>query len=137
MSLKEIPKDIIDVETFGQILEMDDDEEERDFSRAIVEEFFSQAETTFAEMDAKVQVGDLVGLSSLGHFLKGSSATLGLIQIKDACEAIQNNGAGLDESGTKTIGNSEALKKIETKLSKMRTDYERVKDYFSKCYPGI
>ena len=54
MSLKEIPKDIIDVDTFEQILEMDDDEEEREFSRAIVEEFFTQAEDTFKEMDKKL-----------------------------------------------------------------------------------
>lgn len=37
--------------TFEQILEMDDDEEERDFSKGIVYGFFEQAETTFKKME--------------------------------------------------------------------------------------
>jgi len=32
-------------------------------------------------------------LSELGHFLKGSSATLGLTKVKDSCEKIQHYGA--------------------------------------------
>ena len=73
----------------------------------------------------------------MGHFLKGSSATLGLIKIKNACGAIQNLGGRLDEAGVRKIGADEALEKIQMNLSTMKTDYERVKDYFSKCYPGI
>ncbi len=46
--------DSIDQVTFDQILEMDDDEEEREFSRSIVYGFFEQAETTFKKMDAAV-----------------------------------------------------------------------------------
>jgi osomolarity two-component system phosphorelay intermediate protein YPD1 len=51
----EIPgaKDIIDPATFEQILEMDD-EEERDFSKSIVYDFFSQAESTFEKMDTNL-----------------------------------------------------------------------------------
>lgn len=44
----------IDVLTFEQILEMDDDEEEREFSRSIVFGFFEQAEQTFVKMDDAV-----------------------------------------------------------------------------------
>ena len=43
--------DRIDAATFEQILEMDDDED-RDFSRSIVFDFFSQAESTFEKMDS-------------------------------------------------------------------------------------
>lgn len=43
---------------------------------------------------------DLAKLSELGHFLKGSSATLGLTKVKDSCEKIQNIGAQKDETGT-------------------------------------
>lgn len=42
--------------TFEQILEMDDDEEERDFSKSIVFGFFEQAENTFKNMDASLCV---------------------------------------------------------------------------------
>jgi len=44
--------DTIDMNTFSQILEMDDSEDDRDFSHTIVFEFFDQAEETFERMDA-------------------------------------------------------------------------------------
>lgn len=52
----EVPgaKDKIDPATFEQILEMDDDEDERDFSKSIVYDFFSQADSTFEKMDSNL-----------------------------------------------------------------------------------
>lgn len=44
----------IDAATFEQILEMDDDEEEREFSKSIVYDFFQQAESTFQKMDTNL-----------------------------------------------------------------------------------
>ena len=44
-------EDQIDPATFEQILEMDDDEEEREFSNSIVFDFFQQADSTFDKMD--------------------------------------------------------------------------------------
>lgn len=54
--IMEVPgaKDRIDPATFEQILEMDDDEEERDFSKSIVYDFFQQAESTFTKMDTNL-----------------------------------------------------------------------------------
>jgi osomolarity two-component system, phosphorelay intermediate protein YPD1 len=46
--------DSIDALTFEQILEMDDDEEEREFSKSIVYDFFQQAENTFGKMDVSL-----------------------------------------------------------------------------------
>lgn len=90
----------VDSSTFEQILEMDDDEEEREFSKSIVYDFFQQAETTFEKMDSYLDKEDLAQLSALGHFLKGSSATLGLTKLKDSCEKIQHFGAKKDATGT-------------------------------------
>lgn len=45
-----LPADVIDMDTFGQLLEMDD-EDDRGFSQEIVWNFFEQANTTFGEMD--------------------------------------------------------------------------------------
>ena len=45
---------LIDMETFSQILELDEDEETHDFSRPMVWEYFEQAEKTFREMDDAV-----------------------------------------------------------------------------------
>lgn len=41
---------IIDMDIFGQLLEMDD-EEDREFSKEIVWNYFDQAESTFEKMD--------------------------------------------------------------------------------------
>jgi|TARA_R110002003_G_scaffold191_18_gene14839 osomolarity two-component system phosphorelay intermediate protein YPD1 len=44
-------EDSIDPATFEQILEMDEDEVDREFSKSIVFDFFGQADSTFAKMD--------------------------------------------------------------------------------------
>lgn len=41
----------IDMETFTQILELDDEEEDREFSRGMVYEYFAQVEKTFQDLD--------------------------------------------------------------------------------------
>lgn len=43
--------DNVDMQTFSQILEMDESEEEREFSKPLVLGFFEQAEETFGQMD--------------------------------------------------------------------------------------
>ena len=44
--------DNVDIGTFSQILEMDENEEERDFSKPLVFGFFEQAVETFDKMKA-------------------------------------------------------------------------------------
>jgi osomolarity two-component system phosphorelay intermediate protein YPD1 len=50
MSLAEGMKGV-DMETFSQILEMDDSPDDRDFSKPLVLGFFEQAWETFGKMD--------------------------------------------------------------------------------------
>jgi osomolarity two-component system phosphorelay intermediate protein YPD1 len=52
-------EDTIDQSTFEQILEMDEDEAEREFSKSIVYDFFTQAEGTFVKMDTSLCVASL------------------------------------------------------------------------------
>ncbi|KAM3418276.1 hypothetical protein BST61_g4277 [Cercospora zeina] len=99
VSTEKLFADLIDHATFEQILEMDDDEDEREFSKSIVYDFFDQAAATFKSMHEAVDSQKLQDLSNLGHFLKGSSATLGLTKVKDSCEKIQHFGARKDETG--------------------------------------
>jgi hypothetical protein len=47
-------EDTIDPATFEQILEMDEDEVDREFSKSIVFDFFGQADSTFAKMDSNL-----------------------------------------------------------------------------------
>jgi osomolarity two-component system phosphorelay intermediate protein YPD1 len=74
-------------------------------------------------------------LSSLGHFLKGSSATIGLTKVKDACEKIQHYGAGKDESGTNDEPDEKvSLEKIEKTLATAKKDYKEVENFFRREY---
>jgi len=129
--------DSIDAMTFEQILEMDDDEDDREFSRSIVFGFFEQAEQTFVKMDQALKDKDLADLSSLGHFLKGSSATLGLTKVKDSCEKIQHYGQKKDEDGTKDEPDeAKCLAKIEETLKTVKEEYAEVEKVLRKFYAG-
>ncbi|RVD82372.1 uncharacterized protein DFL_006798 [Arthrobotrys flagrans] len=132
--LPEDAVDYVDVETFEQILEMDDGDIDREFSRGLVLGFFEQADTTFEEMNESIKKKDLQQLSSLGHFLKGSSATLGLFKVRDICEKIQHLGALKDEKGTADIKEDEALRQITKLLPKMKEDYAAAESWLKKYF---
>jgi len=127
--------DSIDAVTFEQILEMDDDEDEREFSRSIVFGFFTQAEETFVKMDEALREKDLRTLSSLGHFLKGSSATLGLTKVKDSCAKIQHFGQMKDEAGTADEPDeAKCLERIKETLKDVKEEYAEVEKVLKKFY---
>jgi osomolarity two-component system phosphorelay intermediate protein YPD1 len=80
---------------------------------------------------------DLEQLASLGHFLKGSSATLGLVKVKDHCEKIQHFGGKKDATGTCDIPEDDkCLDAIQNALQNMKKEYEKVEVYFQKLYPS-
>ncbi|KAI0513208.1 hpt domain-containing protein [Xylaria bambusicola] len=126
--------DAIDILTFSQILEMDDSEDDREFSRSIVFGFFEQAQETFEKMDEALANEDLEELYRLGHFLKGSSATVGLTKVKDSCEKIQRYGKKENLDGTPEDDDNLCLSRIKTTLSVVKTEYaeaeKTLKDFF-------
>ncbi|KAH7382172.1 signal transduction histidine kinase [Pyrenochaeta sp. MPI-SDFR-AT-0127] len=130
-------EDTIDPATFEQILEMDEDEVEREFSKSIVYDFFGQADSTFKKMDSSLEKQEddyLKTLSELGHFLKGSSATLGLTKVKDSCEKIQNFGSQKDETGLKDISEEESRKKLASTIKQAKVEFAEVKEVLKKFY---
>ncbi|KAL9098993.1 MAG: hypothetical protein Q9163_005448 [Psora crenata] len=127
----------VDHATFEQVLEMDDDEEDREFSRGIVFGFFEQAGNTFAGMDKALKAKDLAELSSLGHFLKGSSATLGLSKVKDSCEKIQHFGAHKDVNGNSSNESEDYfLDRIRQTLEQVRREYSVAEGVLRRFYDG-
>ena len=81
------------------------------------------------------QRGDLAQLSSLGHFLKGSSATLGLTKVKDSCEKIQHFGAHKDESGTvDVLEDAKCLNRIKEILASLKVEYAEVEKALKHFY---
>ncbi|KAI1460878.1 histidine-phosphotransfer domain, HPT domain-containing protein [Annulohypoxylon moriforme] len=118
--------DAIDIVTFGQILEMDDSEDDREFSKSIVYGFFEQAEETFEKMDTALEEKNLDELYRLGHFLKGSSATLGLTKVKDSCEKIQRYGKKENVDGTPEKDERLCLSRITDTLKTVKAEYADV-----------
>ncbi|KAH8717115.1 signal transduction histidine kinase [Phaeosphaeriaceae sp. PMI808] len=130
-------EDSIDPATFEQILEMDEDEVDREFSKSIVFDFFGQADSTFAKMDSSLTKKEdeyLKTLSELGHFLKGSSATLGLTKVKDSCEKIQNFGSMKDETGVKDISEDESCKRLKATIVQAKKEFAEVKEVLQEFY---
>jgi osomolarity two-component system phosphorelay intermediate protein YPD1 len=73
-------------------------------------------------------------LSELGHFLKGSSATLGLSKVKDSCEKIQHYGSLKDDTGLKDITEDEACKKLKAIIEQAKTEFTEVKEVLKEFY---
>lgn len=74
-------------------------------------------------------------MSRLGHFLKGSSAQLGVVKVKESCEKLQYYGQGMDAAGQhSSISNEEAVKKIRVLLIQMRREYIEAETYLRVFY---
>jgi osomolarity two-component system, phosphorelay intermediate protein YPD1 len=133
---------------------MDEEEDgDKEFSKGIVYGFLEQAEQTFDKMDTSLyrvpvfishrrwhhisRQKNLPELSSLGHFLKGSSATLGFVKIKDQCERIQHFGLKKDESGANDIQDEEyCLRMISEALAEVKKNYSEVEALMRQYYGG-
>ncbi|KAF5608885.1 multistep phosphorelay regulator 1 [Fusarium subglutinans] len=125
--------DNIDMTTFEQILEMDEPGD-CEFSSSIVFGFFDQAEETFDQIQEALEEEDLDKLSSLGHFLKGSSATLGLIKIRDGCEKIQRYGKHEKLDGSPEDDSEVCLTHIKDAFKAVKTDYAEVEKLLRQYY---
>ncbi|KAF9150489.1 hypothetical protein BG015_007716 [Linnemannia schmuckeri] len=125
---------IVDHTTFDQLLDMDLDDDD-EFSRTLVHNYFEQAQRAFGDMDAAMSASDLLALSRLGHFLKGSSAQLGLLKVKASCEKLQYYGQRMDATGQhSSISNEEAEKQIRVLLIQMRREYDEAESYLRDFY---
>ncbi|KAF5382571.1 hypothetical protein D9615_002882 [Tricholomella constricta] len=125
--------DIVDMDTFQQILDLDEDAT-HEFSKGMAWAYFTQAAQTFKEMDEALVGKDLAQLSSLGHFLKGSSAALGLFKVQASCEKIQHYGQQRDEEAGKNLSVDGALAKIETLLSQVNKEYTAAETWLKNWY---
>ncbi len=81
---------------------------------------------------------NLPELSSLGHFLKGSSATLGFTKVKDECEKIQHYGHKKNETGELDEPDDEkCLRLIGESLAEAKKAYEVVTGLMNKFYAEV
>lgn len=109
--------ELIDWVIFSELLLMDEDEE--GFSKGLITTFVEQLLGIYTEMETIIEDSklkgsptdeELVKLSSLGHYLKGSAALLGLRKVQSQCERIQNYGnkksSAADEESSEILGKS-------------------------------
>lgn len=74
-------------------------------------------------------------LSQLGHFLKGSSATLGLVKVRDHCEKIQHLGAKKSEDGNRDEPDAaKCLEKCRERIPLAKRDFHEVEKVLRKFY---
>lgn len=73
-------------------------------------------------------------LSSLGHFLKGSSATLGLNKVRDDCEKIQRYGKKEDVDGTPVDDEKKCLDVISLTLESLKEEYSEAETVLKRFY---
>ena len=96
---------------------------------------FSIAQTLSSNHLPHSESRDLEQLSALGHFLKGSSATLGLTKVKDSCEKIQNFGAKKDETGTNDVDDVDTcLKNLKEEIKVAKKEFEVVEGQLKQFY---
>ncbi|ELU38980.1 Hpt domain-containing protein [Rhizoctonia solani AG-1 IA] len=118
---------------FNQITEMDE-EDDCEFSSDIVRDYFKQAITTLGELNDALNQKDFATLSSKGHFLKGSSAALGVKKVQESCEHIQHYGHKRDEIKGVDLTEPQALRRIELLMPRLEKDYESAKAWLINYY---
>ncbi|KAJ1303393.1 hypothetical protein OPQ81_011585 [Rhizoctonia solani] len=123
----------IDETVFSQITEMDE-EDDCDFSSEIVQDYFKQATTTLGELNDALANKDFKTLSSKGHFLKGSSAALGVKKVQESCEHIQHYGNKRDEVKGVDLTEAQALRRIELIMLRLARDYASAKVWLKNYY---
>ncbi|KAJ2083608.1 Phosphorelay intermediate protein [Coemansia sp. RSA 988] len=133
-SEEDLDNDILDIYNFNQLLAMDDDGDIHAFSRDIVSQYFDQARSTFADMEKALKEKDLLMLSSLGHYLKGSSATIGVKKVMECCKNIQFLGKLQNISGKGRLEKEQALKLITQELRTGKKEYVNAMEFLGFFY---
>lgn len=131
---------LIEWSVFSELVAMDEDEE--GFSQSLFQTFVDQVKETFQEIDTNLKSKNLEKLSSLGHYLKGSAAALGLESISAQCERIQNYGHKnnfdnfkiKDKPELKEEDDTFWIKLIEDALSKATVDFEKSREALNEYF---
>jgi len=77
---------------------------------------------------------NLSELSKQGHFLKGSSATLGFNKIRDSCQVIQQYGNQLKLDNTPEPDRAVCLRRITQALATVKEDFADLEQTMNKFF---
>ncbi|VUC33729.1 unnamed protein product [Clonostachys rosea] len=116
-------KKVLDIEVFNQILEMDDDPVQREFSSEIVLSFFEETEKVLTSIEEEVEQANFPLLACLGERVKGSAATLGLEKVSESGRKIHCFGFRKTEDGAShEDDDSMSLGRIRNEVAVMREE---------------
>lgn len=93
---------------------------------------YSYMSTTSSDENRNAK--DLDRLSKLGHFLKGSSSSVGLASVSKLCALMQNYGSEKDDTGLQSISKEDALDKLEKLLPDLKAEQGRAKKWLETFY---
>lgn len=110
---------LIDDEIFNQLLEIEEDDS-RDFTKGLVQDFFQQVDESIIKFDELLNESKVIEAGKLGHYLKGSSAMIGAVKVRDVCEDIQ---MWQQKVGT----TKDAVDYIREKVEALKIEMDRVK----------
>ncbi|KAA1105611.1 hypothetical protein PGT21_013237 [Puccinia graminis f. sp. tritici] len=80
---------IIDTEVFKQLLAMEDENSSFSFTHGLIDLYYEDGSRTLDQMRCALQPSDYSTLARLAHFLRGSAASVGIIQVARICELIE------------------------------------------------
>lgn len=92
------------------------------------------APTQGTALTGRSKAKDMLKLSNLGHYLKGSSAALGVTRVQASCERIQHYGKLWDEDAGVALTQEQALRKIEALLKLVKVEYAEAEKWFRAWY---
>ncbi|ODV85743.1 hypothetical protein CANARDRAFT_7115 [[Candida] arabinofermentans NRRL YB-2248] len=135
--------ELINWTIFQELLMMDEDEE--GFALSLVQTFVEQAIGIFKDIDTLLHApieektqDNLKKLSSMGHYLKGSAAALGLQKVQFECERLQNYGNMISfddfEPATKAQTVEEWYACIEEVFSNVLESYSQSKQLLADFF---
>ncbi|AGO10274.1 AaceriABL182Cp [[Ashbya] aceris (nom. inval.)] len=134
MSSVPIPTTVVNWDILNEVVSMDEDDP--GFSQSLFVQYFDQADTTFQQIQRELEseAPELATLSSLGHFLKGSSASLGLQRVAWACERIQNYGKRGEGAASSQEPDAHYVQLITDTLQLARAEVQAARKELSEYY---
>ncbi|KAH6962850.1 hypothetical protein DER45DRAFT_551948 [Fusarium avenaceum] len=124
--------DLIDMDTFSQITEMDDDGD-REFSSALCTSWIKQVEEGFEELDQAIANAEFDKISSYSHHLHGLSEPLGTIKVISTFKDLQRLGNREDPTGSGKLDNETALLKAAYLMQEGKEYYKQTETIIRKA----
>ncbi|CAH0034581.1 unnamed protein product [Clonostachys rhizophaga] len=128
-------KQVLNIQVFDQILEMDEDPVQREFSSEIVLSFFEETQKVLASMEEEVEQANFPTLACLGERVRGSAATLGLEKVSESGRKIHCFGFRRTEDGSSHEGDDRlSLGRIRSEIAVMRHELVQARKTLNDVY---